>query len=185
MDGMLITGQAGFLSGTHVASNLGWCRVDNLSVGDKVLTFDNGMRPVIDIQREIFCTDPAEAPRSFWPIFVPIGALDNRVGLFLMPEQGVLLEAETTRDALGDPFAVVPARALQSITGVNTRAPEHPLEVTILSFDTDEVVYVEGGLRAHCPRPRTLLTDEARAMDDVYNVLPLPEAKKLVAAASR
>ena len=30
LDGLLITGQAGFLKGTHVASNLGWRAVETL-----------------------------------------------------------------------------------------------------------------------------------------------------------
>ena len=40
--GMVITGQSGLVSGTHVASNMGWRAVEALSLGDLVLTFDHG-----------------------------------------------------------------------------------------------------------------------------------------------
>ena len=117
--GRLITGQSGLLAGTHVASNLGWRKVEALSVGDKVLTFDNAMQTVTGIQREtLWIGEQSQAHPDTLPVLVPRGALHNRCDMWLMPEQGLLIESDVTRDALGDPFAVVTAQAL---VGSSTR----------------------------------------------------------------
>lgn len=180
LDGLLITGQQGLVGGTHVASNLGWRPVEALSVGDKVLTFDHGMRPVIDIQRETLLVDPYDMPDDMRPVLVPQGVLNNRTDLWLMPDQGILVESDAAIDALGDPFAVIPARALAGMKGIQTAIPKQTLHVTLLSFEGDEVVYVEGGLLAHCPRPRRILMDDVPAEEELYDVLNPADARFLV-----
>ncbi len=180
IDGLIITGQSGLVTGTHVASNLGWRPVESLCLGDRVLTFDNGMCPIIDIQRETLWTTGMALPEAFKPVLVPQGALSNRTELWLMPEQGLLIESDAASDALGDPFAVVPAASLTGYHGIRRQMPPRRLEMTVLSFATDEVIYVEGGMLAHCPRPRGILTDDPVARDSLYDVLSGGEAKFLV-----
>jgi len=180
MDGLLITGQSGLVTGTRVASNLGWRAVEALSVGDMVLTFDNGMQTVIDIQREKIAIPAHLHSKNHLPVFVPKGALANRKDLWLMPEQGLLIESESASDALGDPYAVVPAGALDGFRSISRRAPADQVRVTNLSFASDQVIYVEGGMLAHCPRPRCILTDVPREDDILYNVLDGPDARFLV-----
>ena len=36
----------GLLAGTRVATAMGWRRVDAISEGDQILTFDNGLIPI-------------------------------------------------------------------------------------------------------------------------------------------
>lgn len=180
MDGLLITGQSGFVAGTHVASNLGWRAVDALSVGDKVLTFDHGMQTITEIQRETLFAPEHALPSAQCPVLVPEGALNNRTDMWLMPDQGMLVESDAAIDALGDPFAVVPARALKGLRGIRTVAPTDRLDVTTLAFASDEVVYVEGGMLGFCPRPRCILTDAPVTGDELYDVLDMRAARFLV-----
>ncbi len=180
MDGMLITGQTGFIGGTHVASNLGWRGVDALCAGDLVLTFDHGMQPIVDIQRELLFMPADGVPEAHCPVLIPEGALHNRTDMWLMPEQGLMVESDAAIDALGDPFAVVPAQALIGFKGVRRAEEYDRLEVTTLAFANDEVVYVEGGMLAHCPRPRRILTDMAEPEQPLYDVLNLHDARFLV-----
>lgn len=180
-DGLLITGQNGIVAGTHVASNLGWRAVDQLSVGDKVLTFDHGMKTITDIQREtLWSAQHSHLPSSVTPVLVPRDALNNRCDLWLMPEQGLLIECDAALDVLGDPFAVVPAEALVGFRGIERHAPTQRLDMTVLSFAGDEVVYVEGGLLAHCPRPRDILLEGADAGGGLYDVLDATRGRLLV-----
>lgn len=180
MDGLLITGQCGFVSGTHVASNLGWRAVETLSVGDKVLTFDHGMQMIVDIQRETrFAPEAALAPAQC-PILVPEDALNNRADIWLMPDQGMLVESDAAIDALGDPFAVVPARALKGLRGIRSAPPVDRLDITMLACANDEVVYVEGGMLAFCPRPRCILTDGRMAGEGLYDILDMRAARFLI-----
>ena len=180
LDGMLITGQAGFVNDTKVASNMGWRKVQTLGIGDKVLTFDHGMQRIIDIQRETFAIPEPGLPASRLPVLVPRGALNNRSDMWLMPDQGLLVESDATRDALGDPFAVVPARALAGYRGIASAPPPGAVEVTTLSFARDEVIYVEGGMLAHCPRPRQILIEPCDGEAMLYDVLDIAAAMSLV-----
>ncbi|MFC3615705.1 Hint domain-containing protein [Lutimaribacter marinistellae] len=155
-DGLLITGHTGLMAGTQVASNLGWRAVEELRVGEKVLTFDNAMQTVTDIQRDRLVLPECELGEDHLPIHVPEGALYNRCDLWLMPEQGMLIECDAVHDAVGEPYAVVPARLLCGLRGIDRGRPAHALEVVTLAFARDEAVYVEGGMLAYCPRPVAL-----------------------------
>jgi hypothetical protein len=180
MNGVLITGQSGFVTGTCVASNLGWRAVEALSVGDKVLTFDHGMQTIMDIQRETMVAPDQMTLPLLSPILVPEGAMNNRKDLWLMPDLGMLVESDAATDALGDPFAVVPARSLKGLRGIRSAPSSVRLEITTLSFAQDEVVYVEGGMLAHCPRPRSIMTEAAEDNEGLYDVLDMHSALSLV-----
>ncbi len=179
LDGVLITGQTGFFAGTHVASNLGWRAVDALAVGDSVLTFDHGMQTIVDLRRETIELRNGLVPETQCPILIPLGVLNNRTDMWVMPDQGLLVESDAAMDALGDPFAVVPARALVGLGGIRHASPGDVLQVTTLSCSSDEVVYVEGGMLAHCPRTRSLLMDDVQPCDHLYDVLGLNDARFL------
>lgn len=179
MNGMLITGQSGFFGDTCVASNLGWRAVDALSVGDMVLTFDHGMQMIVDLQRETLLAPEHMLPSARNPIMVPEGAMNNRKDMWLMPEQGMLVESDAATDVLGDPFAVVPARALKGLRGIRSVAAGDRLDITTLAFAQDEVVYIEGGMLAFCPRPRCIFTEATQGTDGLYDVLDYREARFL------
>lgn len=179
-DGMRITGEAGFIGGTCVASNLGWRGVDALCAGDLVLTFDHGMQPIVDVRRERRVAPGQGSGAAHCPVLIPAGALNNRTDMWLMPEQGLMVESDAAIDALGDPFAVVPAQALIGYRGIARAGGYERLEVTTLAFANDEVVYVEGGMLAHCPRPLEILTDRPAPEQPLYDVLNLHDARFLV-----
>jgi Hint domain len=180
VDGALITGLSGLVAGTRVASNLGWRAVEALCVGDRVLTFDNGMRTIADIQRKSPCGPGIKVPVRHRPIFMPKDALSNGRDWRLTPEQGLLIESGSISDALGDPYAVVPAASLIGFRGIRQSSPETPLEMTVLSFFADEVVYADGGMLAFCPRPRCILTDDPAPGAGLYQGMDMAAAKSLV-----
>ncbi len=179
-DGLLITGQSGFVGGTHVASNLGWCAVETLGVGDKVLTFDHGMQTVVDIQRETRLAPEHVLSSAQCPVLVPEGALNNRKDMWLMPDQGILVESDAVMDALGDPFAIVSARALKGLRGIRSASPVDRLDVTLLAFANDEIIYVDGGMLAFCPRTRNILAETPLVDGALYDVLDMRAARALV-----
>ncbi len=183
LDGMLITTQSGFLSGTLVATDRGWRPIDHLTVGEKVLTFDNGFQMVTEIQRSIIGDANGALMPAERPVFVPLGAMGNDRDLTLMPDQGVIMENTDTADPLDDPFVVVPSRALTVCDAVHTLEPDHPLMATLIAFEGDEVVYTEGGLLAFCPRPRQILSEWDHEDPDAYTVLDYRQGRDLVEKA--
>lgn len=175
-DGGLATMTHGFIAGTRVASNLGWRDVSALSVGDLVLTFDNGMQPITELRRTMMWVDAPESAAAHWPVTVPAGALDNRVELTLLADQGVLVESDAASDMYGDPFAIVPAVALVGYRGITRRAPQQQIEVLCISFAEEQVIYAEGGTLLHCPKNTQALDVFLSHEDAAYDVLGTNDA---------
>ncbi|MCD9147487.1 Hint domain-containing protein [Pseudophaeobacter flagellatus] len=177
-------GLGGFLSGTHVASNLGWRPIEALCAGDRVLTFDHGMQTVVEMLRETIHLEAGVIDPSRCPLHVPRDALGNRVPMWLMPDQGVLLESDLIEDHQGDPFAVVPASTLDGYRGICRLHPDASLQLVAPRFEQDEVIYLEAGLLGYCAAPRDLLTIGVELQEDMYRVLPIDEAQELISAMS-
>jgi hypothetical protein len=173
----------GLTAGTKIASNLGWCAVDALSVGDDVLTFDNGMQRIVDIRRTVLWADMGgQVPPQHWPVIVPEGALGNRCDLVLLPDQGVLVESDEVCDTHGDPFALVPAQALEGLRGITRAKPKGGIELITLYFGNDEVIYTEGGFLVHCSALQAHAEQTAQQDEQPYQMLPLAEAQRLASS---
>jgi len=173
----------GLVSGTRVATANGWRTVEALTEGDHVLTFDNGLQPLSNVSRKPLWTGSHACPQRFWPIELASGALGNRGALTIMPHQAVMLESDMAETIWGDPFALLPAAALEGGNGVSRVPPAPDAEVTVLHFDEDQVVFAEHGLMFLCPSSRDLL-DYALGQEEgpPYSVLPLNEARRLTMA---
>ncbi|WP_172839495.1 Hint domain-containing protein [Sulfitobacter alexandrii] len=175
-DGGLAMMTQGLIAGTRVASNLGWRAVEALAVGDSVLTFDNGMQRITELRRLALFPDAPDTAAACWPVVVPEGALDNRAELTLLPDQGVLVESDAASDMYGDPFAVVPAQALVGLRGIHRAAPQHKVELVIIAFAEEQVIYAEGGTLIHCPLVRPALDNLMDKTSAVYDVLGMRDA---------
>ena len=174
----------GLLAGTPVATPDGWVAVDHLDPGDQVLTFDNGPMRIAE-RHEALPAEPDVWPVVHWPRAIPPGVLGNRATLRLLPGQLVLLESDTAEAMFGDPFALIPARALDGWRGI---APERPMpdERTIcLLFDTEQIVYASSATLLHCPgalgEDLAVLHHLSRAAQAAYAPLSLTAARQLVA----
>ena len=175
-DGGLAALTHGLMAGTRVASNLGWRAVEALAVGDKVLTFDHGMREITEIRRTTLWLDESPANAALLPMIVPIGALDNREELTLLPDQGVLVESDTAAEVYGDPFAVIPMHSLEGVRGIRRAASDVQIELVAVYFAEEQVIYAEGGALIHCPANITALDTMLNAQPASYDVLSTHDA---------
>ncbi|MEP3298934.1 MAG: Hint domain-containing protein [Pseudoruegeria sp.] len=166
---------SGIVSGTKVASTLGWRPIEAIDVGDDVLTFDGGMQTVLHVVRETLWKGTAVCPKHLWPLRVPLGALGNQDPMYLLPDQNVLIESDTAEEVLGDPFALMPAQSLEGVSGIRRVRPHQVLEVITLHFERDEIVFANVGALFHCPAfsQKDLLTASGEAQ---YEPLPLTQA---------
>ena len=135
----------GITSGTRIATVDGWRSVDTLSVGDDVLTFDNGPQKLTAVTRATQFVHDHTTPDFANPIHVPAGAIGNSEPMVLLPEQSVMIESDEAEARTGDPFALIPAKALIGFRGVDRFRALRAFEVFTLHFENDELVYVEGG----------------------------------------
>jgi len=177
----------GLIAGTLVATDLGWQPVEDLQAGDRVVTFDNGLRPLKAVRIGTLWTAGSKAPRAVWPLEVPARALGNRTAIRLLPEQAVLIESDQAEELFGDPFTMVAAGTLDGFKGIARVAPERELTVVSLEFDRDEVVYASGTTLVHCPNHRVELVARAETVMSVgpagaYQRLTDTQARRLVEA---
>ena len=135
----------GLASGTRIATDRGWRPVEALSVGDCVMTFDNGPQAIVAVTRSTQFIRAETAPDFANPIDVPVGALGNNEPMVLLPEQAVMIESDAAEALTGDPFALVPAKALVGYRGIERFRAMRAFEVITLHFSNDEVIYIEGG----------------------------------------
>jgi hypothetical protein len=178
----------GFVSGSRVATQLGWRPVEAVTVGDRVMTFDNGMQKVVAVTRNIHFATDDQMPEFACPIRVPAGAIGNDNEMTLLPEQCVMIESDAAEAISGDPFALVPARALIGFRGIERMVGQRPVEVVTLHFTSDEVVFADGGalIYAPCDIPGTVSVDFYDCCAEApYATYTTTEARALVAAMAR
>lgn len=141
---------SGLIEGTKVATAIGWQRVETVTVGDRVLTFDRGLREVRAIRRVPLWTGAGHVPRRFRPLHVPKGAIGNTEDMIVLPRQGLMVESDAAEEAIGDPFPLVRAEALEGVCGIRRMNHASPFEVFVMQFDEDEIVFTSTGALCVC-----------------------------------
>lgn len=143
--------ETGLIAGTCVGTPMGWRPVQSIQAGDLVLTFDNGMQPVKQVSSGQLWTSADHGSKKFWPLHIPAGALDNVSPLTVLSSANIMLETDLTEALYDDPFALVPAHALDGTRGIEAKAPGAPLDIVSLHFENDQVVFANGSTLIFCP----------------------------------
>ena len=176
-----VTFAEGIAAGTLIATEQGWQPVELVQVGCDMLTFDNGAASVLTIDRHILWCGQGVCPKSMWPLAVPAGVLGNRRAMLLLPDQNVMLESDLAEMLFGDPFALVPAVALQGYRGISRVCPHGAIEIISLRFAEDQLVYANGAGVLHCGSVQGLdMSLDLIATDGAYLPLAPDRARKLV-----
>lgn len=177
----------GLVCGSMVATKAGWRPIETIVSGDLVLTFDGGLQPVKSVARGVLWSGTEICPEWLWPINVPAGALGNTNPMVLLAEQPVMLESDLAEEMFGDPFVMVAPDELEGKLGIETVPPEIRQDVIALTFEEEEVIFVDGGALLYCPHDLAVGTTPLEQIDDlvhadtIYNVLPSEEARLIVA----
>ncbi|MFK7879976.1 Hint domain-containing protein [Roseobacter sp.] len=170
----------GVAARTRIVTEHGWRPVETIVAGDRVQTFDNGLKSVLAVKRAVLWVDHLYATSPVWPVTIPAHAFGNGRDVILMPEQRLMLESERFSDALGDPYAVAPAEALLGVCGTYRDMPLKPIDLTTLFFADEEVVCADGGLLIHCPRKIDALSERAQPVETLYPQISLNEAREVL-----
>lgn len=172
----------GIARGTLIATDKGWCPVERLTVGSKVLTFDNGAVRVQALSHHSVWQGRSVCPYDRWPLAVPTGALGNKRAMMLMPDQNVMLESDLAEVLYGDPFALVPAAALEGFRSIERACPQGAVEVVSIRFAEDQLIYANGSAMLHCSASiGPGLTIDFLSSTGDYQPMPMGRAIHLVA----
>ncbi|KIT14390.1 Hint domain-containing protein [Jannaschia aquimarina] len=114
------------------------CPVEDLSVGDRVLTRDHGPRPILWIGRQTVRAEGANAP-------VEIGqeAMGNARTLVLSPDHRLYIYQRREGLGVGGREVLVRARHLVNGDTIRRHAGGH-IDYFHLLFDAHEIIYAEG-----------------------------------------
>jgi len=135
----------GFLGGTKLHTPYGHVDVADLKPGAQVETFDNGMKEVRKVVQQRVWSNRRTRSLEHWPFLIPQDVLGNTAPIRLLQHQVVLLECDLVEKGIGDPFMLVPLRALEGFQGIS---PVQPVEEQILYhlvFERPEMVAIAQG----------------------------------------
>jgi len=135
-----------FTLGTMVATDKGAVAIEDLCVGDLVLTRDNGYRPLRWIGARRFDAAALARYPELQPVRILAGALGEGMparDMLVSPQHQVLLFGVLAR-AWGDEAEVlVPATELEFLPGVIGESHASVTYVHVM-FDTHEVIWADG-----------------------------------------
>lgn len=158
-----------FTPGTRIATARGERAVEDLRVGDRVLTRDNGYRVIRWIGRRELSGAELAAHPALWPVRIAAGALGQEAPMremLVSPQHRVLIRDAQAELLFGEREVLVKARHLVGRPGIEVM--HRPASVTYvhLLFDEHELV-LSDGIWTESFQPGALtvsaLDEEARA----------------------
>lgn len=132
------TGVICFGAGTLITTMRGAIPIENLRPDDKILTMDNGYKPLLWIgSRTVYATDKNA------PIHIPAGALGNERELVVSPNHRMWARSAVAELMLGDHEVLIPAKFLVGHNGI-TQQCGGLISYHHMLFDQHEIVFAEG-----------------------------------------
>lgn len=157
---------SGMVSGSRIITQHGFCQVENVAVGDGVLTVDAGLQVVCSIN-----SFEIGAGLSRGLVRIPAGTLGNREALFLLENQRIVLDAEIAQKLLGDVVAEVSASVLVGNAGIERVSPPQGLKIISIEFSEDQAVYTNTGAVFLCHRGHEAQNNEvARSSSSIPEI---------------
>ncbi len=128
-----------FMRGTHITLATGEQRpIEDLEVGDRVLTRDNGVQPVRWIGHQT-----VRATGAFAPVIISPGAMNNAGELRLSPNQRLFVYQREDKIGAGRHEVMVRAELLVNGDTV-VRGDGGYVDYYQILFDTHEFIFAEG-----------------------------------------
>lgn len=136
-----------FTPGSLIATSAGEVLVQDLRVGDMVLTRDNGYQPVRWVGvREVTGRELSAAP-NFWPVQIAQGALGEGLPMRSMrvsPQHRMLFTSARSEMYFGEREVLVAAVHLVGQPGIERVCPLDGVQYIHLLFDQHEVIRADG-----------------------------------------
>jgi hypothetical protein len=127
-----------YLRGTHIRTPEGECRIEDLKIGDLVVTLSGASKSIKWIGRQRFKKSTECWPKDFEPIRIGCFALDERSphrGLYVSPNHAIYIDG-----------VLIPAKYLVNGLNITQCAPEGADVIEYLHIELfgHDVIYAEG-----------------------------------------
>ncbi|MEI4231541.1 Hint domain-containing protein [Roseovarius sp. D22-M7] len=164
-----------FTRGTRIATPSGECAVEDLRVGDRVITRDNGLQEIRWIgQRALTGAELYKAPH-LRPVLIRAGALGRGLPLHDMlvsPQHRMLINSDRAALYFEDREVLASAKHLTDMAGVE-RADVSALTYVHFMFDQHEVVLSNGAWSESFQPGEQVLDGMGRAQrDEIFELFP-------------
>lgn len=132
-----------FTRGTLIGTPNGAVAIENLRVGDLVMTRDHGPQPIRWIgSRLLSCADLTDNPK-LRPVRISAGALGPDIpqsDLIVSPQHRILVRSNIAQKMFGTHEVLVAAKQLLQVTGIDIDQKPGGVEYFHILFDRHEVV---------------------------------------------
>lgn len=128
-----------FCAGTSIETQSGPVAVQDLSIGDMVITKDHGAQPIRWIG-----SNKRPAVDNIAPIWIKKGALGNTRDLRVSPQHRMLVRGKRVQEMCGKGAVLVPAKALVDGQDIIVDLSEPTVDYFHIAFDQHEIIYAEG-----------------------------------------
>ncbi|WP_146636214.1 Hint domain-containing protein [Nioella nitratireducens] len=130
---------------TQVRTPYGDVPASDLTAGALVETFEDGVKEIRAVIQRRAWTNRAERCLEHWPFEIPPGVLGNLDVLHLMQHQAVIFECDLVEKMTGDPFVLLPVKALDGYRGIKPVEPAAESLVYELAFDQPQAICTGSG----------------------------------------
>jgi len=142
---------AGIFAGTKLATRHRWTPVEELEVGDTVLTAEMGEQEITAIETAELSVSAAKANAKQWPLLVPEGAIGNEHAMLVSPDMRLVIEDEAAGVLFGEACVGVRAENLIGYRGIARARVKGDLTHVTLRFADAQTLVVEGGVFMDVP----------------------------------
>lgn len=150
-----------FTAGTLIRTPAGDCRVEDVRVGDLVLTRDNGPQPVCWIGRRHVTGSEIAAHPALAPVRIGAGVLGNGLpeqDLLVSQQHRVLVRSAIAARMFGAQELLIAARHLTEVDGIAIVADMPGVTYVHLMFSAHQIVVSNGAeTESLYPGPQALL----------------------------
>ena len=152
---MMLTTPAlpGIFAGTKIATRQSWTPIEQLSVGDVVMTAEHGEQVIASVRTSEFDVASAKPVRNLWPIQLPKGILGNSSAMVLAPETNLVLQDKAAEVLFGQTCVSVKAKNLIGYRGISRARLAQPTAQYTLEFAQGVSLVAEGGVYLDLPFP--------------------------------
>ncbi|WP_339852659.1 Hint domain-containing protein [Roseovarius nubinhibens] len=164
-----------FTPGTMIATPKGERKVEELEVGDKVITRDNGLQEIRWVgRRDLEGRELLQAPQ-LKPVLIRAGALGRglpETDLLVSPNHRVLINNEKSALYFDEREVLVAAKHLTSLDGVDHVDTDEVSYIHFM-FDQHEVVLSNGSwTESFQPGEQTLGDMDTAQREEIYTLFP-------------
>ncbi|MEM6661714.1 MAG: Hint domain-containing protein, partial [Pseudomonadota bacterium] len=163
-----------FAPGTLILTTRGEIPVENLCIGDLVITADRGPQPLRWMGKRTEVFKSRDDPHI--PTLITAGSLGNGLpgrNLIISPLHRVVLSGPGIEDAFGAPEILALSKALTLQPGIRRMKGKRRIDYYSLLFDRHEVIFSEGvPTESFRPGPIALAGFQEHVKEQIYAIYP-------------